>query len=66
MNAHALSTFWWMPLPGPLLLQNLTKALLSSVSTTLDFFNMLVCMTYNIGLFAGVVCGYVLGTFMFS
>ena len=66
INAHASGQLWWVPLGGPALLRNLVRALLSSVSTTLDFFNMLICMTFNVGLFVGVVMGYVLGAFLFS
>ncbi|MEW5300859.1 MAG: hypothetical protein WDW36_003758 [Sanguina aurantia] len=42
------------------------KAALSGVSLTLDYFNMLVAMTYNIGLFIAVVLGYVLGALLMS
>jgi hypothetical protein len=46
--------------------QNGIRALLSGVALTLDYFNMLIAMTFNIGLFVAVVGGYMLGTLLFS
>jgi hypothetical protein len=46
--------------------QNGIRALLTGVTLTLDYFNMLVAMTFNVGLFVAVVGGYMLGTLLFS
>jgi copper transporter 1 len=46
--------------------QNSIRALLTGITLTLDYFNMLIVMTFNVGLFIAVVCGYVLGTLFFS
>lgn len=45
--------------------QNLLLAFLLGLALTLDYFNMLVVMTYNVGLFVAVVMGYVIGSLMF-
>ncbi|KAL6749491.1 CTR type copper ion transporter [Haematococcus lacustris] len=42
------------------------KAVIMGVSITLDYFNMLIAMTFNVGMFCAVVLGYVLGVFFFS
>eukprot|EP00798_Chlamydomonas_sp_ICE-L_P009706 gene9706-7573_t len=36
------------------------------LSLTLDYFNMLVAMTFNIGLFCAVVAGYIIGVALMS
>jgi copper transporter 1 len=46
--------------------QNSIRALLTGITLTLDYANMLIVMTFNVGLFFAVVAGYVLGTLFFS
>jgi hypothetical protein len=46
--------------------QNGIRALLTGVTLTLDYFNMLVAMSFNVGFFVAVVGGYMLGTLLFS
>lgn len=60
-----LPRMWWLP-SGAQLYQNAVRAALSAVTLTLDFFLMLVAMTFNVGLFTAVIVGYVIGTFLFS
>lgn len=50
----------------PVLRANAHRAALVVLATTLDYMLMLVAMTYNVGLFAGVVLGLGLGTLLFS
>lgn len=55
--------------------RNLTSTLSSTpislpipagVSLTLDYFNMLIAMTFNVGFFCAVIGGYLLGTLLFG
>mmetsp|Transcript_8458 Transcript_8458/g.22644 ORF Transcript_8458/g.22644 Transcript_8458/m.22644 type:complete len:449 (-) Transcript_8458:725-2071(-) len=55
----------WMP-HGPQWWQNAIKATISAVSITLDYWNMLIAMTFNVGLFCAVIVGYMLGAFIFA
>lgn len=45
--------------------RNALLALILGLALTLDYLNMLVVMTYNIGLFVSVVMGYVIGSVAF-
>ncbi len=38
----------------------------AGVSLTLDYFNMLIAMTFNVGFFCAVIGGYLLGTLLFG
>lgn len=46
--------------------ESLAKTAIIGVSLTLDYFNMLIAMTFNIGFFCAVISGYVVGTLLFS
>lgn len=39
---------------------------LSGVSLTLDYFQMLIAMTFNVGLFCAVIASYIIATLLFS
>uniref|UniRef100_A0A7S0NA32 Copper transport protein n=1 Tax=Chlamydomonas leiostraca TaxID=1034604 RepID=A0A7S0NA32_9CHLO len=56
---------WWLPRRQQIF-HNFIKAVLVGISITLDYWNMLVAMTFNVGLFVAVVMGYVLGMALFS
>lgn len=56
---------WWLPTGGQIP-HNLVKGFIMSLATCLDYFNMLVAMTFNVGLFVAVVLGYALGAVLFS
>jgi hypothetical protein len=64
--AHGkMRCLWWLPRRQQVW-HNLVKAVLVGISITLDYWNMLVAMTFNVGLFVAVVMGYVLGMTLFS
>ena len=44
----------------------LLRGILRTVSITLSYFLMFIAMTFNMGLFIAVVCGFGLGTFLFT
>ncbi|KAG0319849.1 hypothetical protein BGZ99_004883 [Dissophora globulifera] len=46
--------------------QNVIRALLTFVETTLGYSLMLVTMTFNVGLFFAVIAGFTVGSVMFS
>ncbi|KXZ49236.1 hypothetical protein GPECTOR_22g828 [Gonium pectorale] len=55
----------WLPRRGQTG-ELLIKAAITGVSLTLDYFNMLIAMTFNIGFFCAVIVGYLLGSLLFS
>eukprot|EP00201_Polytomella_parva_P001355 CAMPEP_0175084460 /NCGR_PEP_ID=MMETSP0052_2-20121109/28073_1 /TAXON_ID=51329 ORGANISM="Polytomella parva, Strain SAG 63-3" /NCGR_SAMPLE_ID=MMETSP0052_2 /ASSEMBLY_ACC=CAM_ASM_000194 /LENGTH=225 /DNA_ID=CAMNT_0016356269 /DNA_START=72 /DNA_END=747 /DNA_ORIENTATION=- len=46
--------------------ENCVKAVLMGMAMTLDYFNMLIAMTFNVGLFIAVIAGYVMASLMFG
>lgn len=55
-----------VPFPLETLKQNSIKAALTFVATLIDYANMLVVMTFNVGLLFAVTTGYALGTLLLS
>uniref|UniRef100_A0A6S8KSC7 Copper transport protein n=2 Tax=Dunaliella tertiolecta TaxID=3047 RepID=A0A6S8KSC7_DUNTE len=56
---------WWIPRSHQWW-QNAIKSVLMGISILLDYWNMLIAMTFNVGLFCAVILGYVLGVFFFA
>ncbi|GIL75290.1 hypothetical protein Vretimale_7983 [Volvox reticuliferus] len=55
----------WMPRNSQVT-EILAKSAITGVSLTLDYFNMLIAMTFNVGFFCAVIAGYIVGTLLFS
>ncbi|KAG1662722.1 hypothetical protein FOA52_014588 [Chlamydomonas sp. UWO 241] len=64
-QAHVTGAYWWMCTKQQAW-QGAIKAAILGVSLTLDYFNMLIAMTFNIGLFVAVITGYMLGAFLLT
>ncbi|GIL51170.1 hypothetical protein Vafri_7238 [Volvox africanus] len=55
----------WMP-RNDQITEIVAKSALTGVSLTLDYFNMLIAMTFNVGFFCAVIAGYIAGTLLFG
>ncbi|KAG2495075.1 hypothetical protein HYH03_006686 [Edaphochlamys debaryana] len=55
----------WLP-SGEQVRETAIKSGIMGVSLTIDYFNMLIAMTFNVGLFAAVIAGYVVGSLLFT